>query len=101
MGYPLIAGFVVLGVLCGGVLRLGFFLVFLATAVAAAFIGSSLLEGGIAWVPALITLVALQVGYGLGVILRAAIRSFGLKTPELGSGDQGRSLRSRMSQKQR
>lgn len=67
------AGFVVLGVLCGLALRLVPFIVVLLAAVLAV-IGVKLAEGDKgAVLDALVTVVALQVGYVLGLVLRAAL----------------------------
>ncbi len=69
----LIAGLLVLGVVCGTVIRLMLFVGVLIGAAAVA-IAVSAPEGlGGALINALIAIVLLQVGYGIGVVLRAAI----------------------------
>jgi len=67
------AGFVVLGILCGLALRLvPFILVLLAAALAV--IGVELARGDNgAVLDALVTVVALQVGYVMGLVLRATL----------------------------
>jgi hypothetical protein len=80
--YWMIAGLLVLGAACGALLRLMIFVgVLLGAAVIA--IAVSMGQGGIgaALLHALIAVVALQVGYAAGVVLRAATRSWQSQTP--------------------
>jgi hypothetical protein len=73
--YRLIAGLVVLGAVCGAVTRLMIFvgvlfgaaMIVVAVSVAYGGIGAALLN-------ALVTIVALQVGCAIGIVLRAVIR---------------------------
>jgi hypothetical protein len=80
--YWMIAGLLVLGAACGALLRLMIFVgVLLGAAVIA--IVASVGQGsiGVALLHALIAVVALQVGYAAGVVLRATIRSRQSQTP--------------------
>jgi hypothetical protein len=80
--YWMIAGLLVLGAACGAILRLMMFVGVLLGAAAIA-IAVGLAHGGIgtALLHALIAIIALQVGYTGGVVLRAAIRSRQSRTP--------------------
>ena len=67
------AGFVILGILCGVALRLvPFILVLLAAVLAVIGVELARNDDG-ALLDALVTVVALQVGYVLGLVLRAAL----------------------------
>jgi hydrogenase/urease accessory protein HupE len=67
------AGFVILGILCGLALRLVPFIVVLLAALFTV-IGVELARGdNSALLDALVTVAALQVGYVLGLVLRAAL----------------------------
>jgi hypothetical protein len=80
--YWMIIGLIVLGAVCGTFLRLLIFIgVLLGAAVIAAAV--SLAYGGgfsTALLNGLIAVIALQVGYGAGVVLGAAIRSPRMRT---------------------
>jgi hypothetical protein len=80
--YWMIVGLVVLGAACGTFLRLLIFIgVLLGAAVIAAAV--SLAYGGgvsASLLNVLIAVIALQVGYGAGVVLGAAIRSSHMRT---------------------
>jgi hypothetical protein len=73
--HRMIAGLVVLGAVCGTVTRLMIFVgvlfgaavIVVAVSVPHGGIGAALLNG-------LVAIVALQVGYALGIVLRAVIR---------------------------
>jgi uncharacterized membrane protein len=87
--YWMIAGLLILGAACGAILRLMIFVgVLLGAAVIA--IAVSLTHGsiGAALLNALIAVVALQVGYAVGVVLRAAIRSWQSRTPARAASKQ-------------
>jgi hypothetical protein len=75
--YWMVAGLIVLGAACGAILRL---MIFVGVLVGAAVIAIavSLAYGGIgaALLNALVAVIALQVGYVAGFVLRAAIRSW-------------------------
>jgi len=80
--YWMIAGLLILGAACGAILRLMIFVgVLLGAAVIAIVVSAA--QGGIAaaLLHALIAVVALQVGYAAGVVLRAVIRSWQSQTP--------------------
>jgi hypothetical protein len=87
--YWMIAGLLILGAACGAILRLLIFVgVLLGAAVIAIVAGVA--HGGIgaALLHALIAVVALQVGYAAGVVLRAAIRSWQSQTPARAAPEQ-------------
>lgn len=68
------AGFVILGILCGLALRLVPFVLVLLAAVLAV-VGVELARGDSgAVLDALVTVMALQMGYVLGLVLRAALQ---------------------------
>jgi hypothetical protein len=80
--YWMIAGLLILGAACGAVLRLMMFGGVLLGAAVIAIAGSVAHDGvGAALLHALIAVVVLQVGYAVGVVLRAAIRSWQSQTP--------------------
>jgi hypothetical protein len=82
--YWMIAGLLVLGVACGALLRLMFFVGVLLGAAVIAVVVVSTAHGGIgaALLSALIAVVTLQIGYVIGVVLRAVVRSRQSQTPE-------------------
>ena len=65
-------GCVLFGAVCGAILR---FLPFLAIAVLAVALLLGIVAAGHALAAALIAIVGLQIGYGLGVIARAGVRA--------------------------
>jgi hypothetical protein len=80
--YWMIAGLLILGAACGAILRLMIFVgVLLGAAVIAIAVSAAHGSIGAALLSALIAVVALQVGYAAGVVLRAAIRSWQSQTP--------------------
>jgi hypothetical protein len=80
--YWMIAGLLIVGAACGAVLRLMMFVGVLLGAAAIAIAVSAAHGGtGAALLSALIAIVALQVGYAAGVVLRAAIRSWQSQAP--------------------
>jgi hypothetical protein len=73
--YWLVAGLFILGAICGASIRLMVFVVVLIGAAVIAA-GASLGQGGgAALLHAVIAVVALQVGYVAGLVLRTAARS--------------------------
>jgi hypothetical protein len=67
------AGFLVLGAACGAVFRLLFFAAVLLVA-AAVVVASDMLRGSPnVFIDAVIAVVALQIGYAVGIALRATI----------------------------
>ncbi len=71
-----VAGFFVLGLLCGAAVRLPFFIVILLGAAAIAGIGSGAHGAIAALVNAVAAVVILQVGYAAGVVGRAVVRAW-------------------------
>jgi hypothetical protein len=67
------AGFVILGILCGLALRLVPFIVVLLAALFTVIGVELALGDNSALLDALVTVAALQVGYVLGLVLRAAL----------------------------
>lgn len=72
--YAIVAGLVVLGLLCGATIRLLAFIVVLVIGAAVA-IASGLIAGGTgtALLNAVIAVIALQAGYAGGVVARALL----------------------------
>jgi hypothetical protein len=71
--YLIAVGLVLLGVLCGAMLRLIPFVIVLFMAVAIAAISTPLREHG-SVLNAVIALLALQIGYAGGILTRAVLR---------------------------
>jgi|SRR5579864_5084 hypothetical protein len=70
-----IAGLFVLGAVCGAVIRMMVFVIVLLCAAMIA-IATTLGQGvGAILLAALVTVVALQIGYAAGLILRSGVRS--------------------------
>jgi uncharacterized membrane protein YgdD (TMEM256/DUF423 family) len=74
--YLIVAGLVLLGAFCGATIRLLPFVVVLVGAAAIAGISAAVHGGGRAWLDTIIAVVALQVGYALGIVGRAMLRSW-------------------------
>ena len=86
MMYWLAAGLFVLGALCGAVIRLMMFVfVLLGAAIIAA--GATAAQGFVpALLSAILAVVLLQIGYGVGFILRAGARSLQRRSTTQASG---------------
>lgn len=77
--YWLALGLVFIGAVCGATVRL---MVFVGVLVCAAVAALSIAPGwGAAALNAVIAVVALQIGYAAGFVLRAAIRSWRTSNP--------------------
>ena len=78
--YWLVAGLLVLGAICGATIRLMVFIgVLVGAAIVGIAVGTALGAGASLW-NALIAVATLQVGYVVGLVLRAAIRSLHKRT---------------------
>ena len=73
--YWLMAGLLVVGAVCGATVRLMAFVVVLLGAAAVAVVASFAQGLGGAVMNAVIAVIALQVGYAGGFVLRAALRA--------------------------
>lgn len=92
-----VAGLFVLGAVCGAAIRMMVFVIVLLCAATIA-IASSLGQGlGAILLDALITIVALQIGYAAGLILRSGVRRRRARSPV--SLDRPEPVRTRLGEK--
>lgn len=74
--YVVLAGLLLIGTLCGAMIRfMPFVIVLLLAAIVAAL--STVFSGGAVLISMVIAIVALQVGYAAGIVGRALLRSWG------------------------
>lgn len=86
--YWLVAGLVVVGAICGATVRLMAFVVVLLGAAAVAVVASFAQGFGSAVLNAVIAVVALQLGYAGGFVLRAAFRARQARRPSPGKRER-------------
>jgi membrane protein implicated in regulation of membrane protease activity len=84
----LVAGLLLLGMACGAKIRLMLFVAVLAGAAVIALAAGAAEGVGAALLDAVIAVVTLQIGYAVGLALRAVVRSLRKRTPERTRGDR-------------
>lgn len=97
--YLIVAALVLLGAVCGATIRLLPFVLVLVAAAMIAVVSAAMHSGGSAWLDAVIAVVALQVGYALGIVCRAMFQSWRQRRASLvrSAADQGMRLPTRQN----
>lgn len=98
--YGIAAGLVLLGAICGTTLRLMPFVIVLVVAAAIAGVSTAVQGDGNVLLNVALAVVALQVGYGFGIVGRALLRSWRRDGGKLGRSTRGRDGRLPTEQKQ-
>jgi hypothetical protein len=90
--YLIVTGLVLLGAVCGATIRLLPFVLVLVGAAAIAAV-SAAVDGGRSWLDVVIAVVALQVGYALGIVGRAMLQAWRQRRANLGRRDADQNMR--------
>jgi hypothetical protein len=98
MWWPMALGALALGCGCGVLLRFPFFLSILFSVAFFILLGHLLRPMAGGFLLSLISILTLQIGYGLGVILRAAIRSLYVGRRSYAQARQDNSVQSSCSE---